>query len=78
MKLNNVYKAEGCEMEVWVEYDLQTNIVTETLSVSITWCGETVDASAIMIKYFEPCLNRLIEETDWREQAYDEVINDVF
>jgi len=65
-------------MEVWVDYNTETNAVDEILSVSITWCGKTVDTSDLMMKYFEPCLNNLIDETDWREAACDEVINEVF
>jgi hypothetical protein len=78
MQINKVFKSGECEMDVWVEYNAGTNTVDSILSVGFTWCGLTVDASDMMMKYFEPCLNKLIDETDWREVACDEVINEVF
>lgn len=78
MRINKVFKAGECEMDVWVEYNGGMNTVDRILSVSFTWCGLTVDASDVMMQYFEPCLNKLIDETDWREVAFDEVINEVF
>ena len=78
MKLYKVFKAGACEMDVWVIYDADSNTVEEILSVSITWAGLTVDASDLMVMLFDSRLNDLINETDWREVAYDEVINEVF
>ncbi len=65
MKLNNTFKVNGQEMDVWVDYDPATNTVDEILNISFTGAGQTIDVSEIMIQFFETRINQLIDDIDW-------------
>ncbi len=73
MRINKVFKAGECEMDVWVEYNTETNIVEEILRVYMSVGDNTIDTAEMLQALFSPCLERLIRETDWREECYQQL-----
>lgn len=78
MKLSQTFKINGQEMEVFVDYEDSTNTVEKILSISMTSCGDTVDVSELMIRYFETDLNKIIDSIDWRDVWIENVVENAF
>lgn len=65
--LTKELKHENQAIELVVKYDVKTNTVKEVKSVWLITFGQQIPVGNLMMKFFEPAINKIIDETDWRE-----------
>lgn len=58
---------ENQSLELMVKYDPATNTVDEVKSIWLIYHGKQIPVGNLMMKFFEPAVNKIIDETDWRE-----------
>jgi hypothetical protein len=67
MLLTRTISHNGQSIEISVYYTPLTNTVTEIKSIWILSYGKRLPASEILMHLFEPQINDIIDNTDWRE-----------
>jgi hypothetical protein len=67
MLLTRSITHKGQSIEISVYYTPLTNTVTEIKSIWILSYGKRLPASEILMHLFEPQINKIIDDTDWRE-----------
>jgi hypothetical protein len=67
MLLTRSITHKGQILEISVYYAPLTNTVTEIKSIWVLSYGKRLPASEILMHLFEPQINKIIDETDWRE-----------
>lgn len=65
--LTKELKLENQAIELVVKYDVKTNTVDEVKSIWLITFGKQIPVGNLMMKFFEPAINKIIDETDWRE-----------
>lgn len=65
--LRKELKYENQALELVVKYDVDTNTVDEVKSIWLIAFGKQIPVGNLMMKFFEPAINKIIDETDWRE-----------
>lgn len=53
--------------ELVVNYDPKTNTVGDIKSIWLITHGKQIPIGNLMMQFFEPAVNKIIDETDWRE-----------
>ena len=54
-------------LELFVKYDPKTNEVTEVKSIFLKSHGITLPAGNLLMAFLEDGINKLIDDTDWRD-----------
>lgn len=53
--------------EIMVNYNVETNTVEDIKSIWLITHGKQWPVGNLMMKFFEPAINKIIDETDWQE-----------
>lgn len=67
MLLTKAFTHNGQILEVSVYYAPLTNAITEIKSIWIHSMGGKLPVTGIMMNLFEPAINKLVDDVDWRE-----------
>jgi hypothetical protein len=67
MLLTRSITHKGQMLEISVYYTPLTNTVTEIKSIWAISYGRKLPVAEILMHLFEPEINKIIDETDWRE-----------
>lgn len=54
-------------LHLFVKYDVGTNTVEEIKSIFLLTYGKSIPVGDLLMAFFEPGINKIIDETDWRE-----------
>jgi len=65
--LSKVLDLNAQALVISVNYDPNTNTVGEIKRIDLVTQGQMLPVGNLMMKYFEPAINAIIDETDWRE-----------
>lgn len=65
--LRKELKHDNQALELVVKYDVDTNTVDEVKSIWLITYGKQIPVGNLMMSFFEPTINKIIDETDWRE-----------
>lgn len=60
-------KVEDQYLSIYVAYSIKEEKVESIRSVFIQEVGREIDITGVAMKLFEADLNKIIDETDWRE-----------
>lgn len=67
MLLTHSTTHNGQALEISVYYNPLTNNVIEIKSIWVHAFGKKLPAGDILMKLFEPEINKIVDKTDWRE-----------
>jgi len=65
--LSKVLDLNDQALVIWVNYDPKTNTVGEIKRIDLVMQGQMLPIGNLMMRYFEPAINAIIDETNWRE-----------
>jgi hypothetical protein len=68
--LSKVLEVDDQALVIWVAYDVKTNVVTSIKSIQLINNGHMLPVGNLLMKFFEPAINKIIDETDWREMYH--------
>lgn len=66
--LSHFFTHENQSLQIFVRYDVSTNTVTEIKSIFLISHGKTMPVGNLMMNFFEPEINKRVDEIDWREE----------
>lgn len=70
--------AKGLQaFELFVKYDPKENVVTEVKSIFLKSHGMQLPVGSLLMAFLESGINKLIDETDWRE-VYQQCKHDIY
>lgn len=65
--LRKELKHNNQALELVVKYNVSANEVEEVKSIWLITHGKQLPVGNLMMQFFEPAINKIIDETDWRD-----------
>ena len=76
--LDTTLTKDGQSFQLFVEYDPNTNTVPCIKKIHLLIKYLEIDAGDILMELFEDKINKIIDETDWREIYRSQINTDTF
>lgn len=65
--LSHFFTHENQSLQIFVKYDVSTNTVIEIKNIFLISHGKIMPIGNLLMRFFESAVNKLVDETDWRE-----------